>query len=274
LSITLIVLYFALDGGGEIEKRIQGLEGAFSSPPAILDAYGLRTLVPIAVAIFLLGIAQANSNLMRIVGAAVPGRLVPDRRHLFLKYAPPKDIVKAWAHAPKVASVEDLSDVIDETIIRPSSKEIAESLWEGRSLQRVSEFLVSTGDFVKGLVVATILVVSLSSLIDGRPVNASHLAVLLAILSVAILYLTILRIRAERDYASVKARSYNLYRSYDEAPTVAGPSRFQNVYDAAKHGRNSPLWTLNFAPAGVVEDLRTLYSAISPRPIWERLGRR
>jgi hypothetical protein len=81
------------------------------------DGYGIKALIPVAVLVFLVGIAQGVSKLLRVFGSAIPGQLVPNRTSLFLENAKHPDIVEAWRYT-ELGTIEDLSNEIDATIAR------------------------------------------------------------------------------------------------------------------------------------------------------------
>jgi hypothetical protein len=273
LSITLIVLFFALDAGGEFEKNIQSLGTALLSPPPILDSYGLKSLIPIAVVIFLLGIAQANSQLLRVVGASTPGRLIPSRRRLYLKYASAEDISEAWTYDHHLDTAAELGDVIDEIIRLPPAKAATDSFSGARMLRKRSDLLQSTGEFIKGLFVVAFLVVVILNLIGGWPVNWTHLLILFVIFLIAMLYLSIIRMQAEREYEGMKVKEYILYKKMKRANAVV-ESPLKKVLDEMDGVADDRVWEFKIAPVGAIDDLCALKTALLPGPVWSMMRKK
>src|SRR5262249_33494278 len=106
LSISLIVVFFALGGDKQVEDKISTqATGISSTQIPQIDVYGIKAVIPIAVLILLLGIAQGNSKLLRVIGAAIPGQLVPNRCNLLLRYSTPLEIGEAWQYNPKLGNI-------------------------------------------------------------------------------------------------------------------------------------------------------------------------
>jgi hypothetical protein len=268
LSISLIVVFFALGGDKPISVPLsavtQGpLEGSSSIKALMSDGYGVKALIPVAVLIFLIGIAQGVSKLLRVIGAAIPGQLVPHRANLMIKWATGPEIIEAWQYNPKLDTVEELNTEIDSAIGRVPADPAKDILSKIRVLQARSESIASTASFVKGLFVTTVIISVLLCVFESWPIHFHRLALILAFTLVALTYLAFGRVQAEREYAGGKVREYNSQKKvFGETPRAADDvhSRAEK-YNAAREALGAP-WTLNIVPPDAGDDLRILGRAL------------
>jgi hypothetical protein len=248
---------------------VTSLSGVYtSSPPA--DSYGIKALIPLAVVIFLLGIAQGNSKLLRVIGGAIPGQLVSDRTSLLLKSARPAQIGEAWQYNDRLGNLVELNNEIDTTISRVPINPMHDNLSEVREMQAKSNLLASTADFVKGLTAVAILSAILLHVFVAWPIHYSHLAIVIVASAVILIYLAFSRIQAEREYASRKALDYNFQKKVmSESPTKNDQmlqSRMTEIMKLAEEDKSKPAWEMKFAPSEAINDLRDLKIAWLSRP--------
>jgi hypothetical protein len=167
LSISLVVVFFTL-GGYEITQ------GSFSAQANAIprlcpdNTYGIQTLVPLAVIVFLIGIAQGNSKLLRIIGAAIPGQLVPNRAALLMQNASQLEIVEAWQYNSNLGDIWQLNTEIDAAISRLPFDQAKDTLSNVRTMQNRSDSAATTASFIKGLFAATVVVNVMLKLFDAR----------------------------------------------------------------------------------------------------------
>jgi hypothetical protein len=264
LSISLIVVFFALGGDKQVEDQISAQVTGISPPQ--IDVYGIKAVIPIAVLILLLGIAQGNSKLLRVIGAAIPGQLVPNRRNLLMRNAAPLEIGESWQYNPILGSIDQLNTEIDATIGRVPVDQANDILSEVRIMQSRSDLLASTAAFIKGLFVVTIGIVVVLNVFGAWPIHWRHLAVIFAISSIALVYLAFCRIQAEREYARRKVKDYNFQKKMLNNPPPPPDHRHQarlnDIDQQAAAAKTESSWTLKLVPPDVKGDLRTLGNAM------------
>jgi hypothetical protein len=261
LSIALIVVFFVLGGDKKIEEAIST---QLSAAPQISlgDSYGIKALIPVAVLIFLVGIAQGVSKLLRVIGSAIPGQLVPNRISLFLKNGKPSEVAEAWQYT-QLGTVEDLNNEIDATIARPPLNAANDTLSKIRVLQGQSEAIMSTASFIKGLFVTTVVIAVVVSLFALRPLETTNLAIVFVFTIVALIYLAYARVQSEREYASQKAREYSFQKKVLGVPSKEyNPQKLAEVEQARRDPDREAQWKLNLIPKDVGRDLQVLGSAL------------
>jgi hypothetical protein len=267
LSITLIVLFFALGDDSKVENQISTQLNAIPSlVESSKDIYGIKALIPVAVLIFLLGIAQGNSKLLRVIGAAIPGQLVSERSNLLLTYTSPKDIEEAWLYSDKLTKIDELNAEIDATIgVVPNSASGLHS--KARTTQGKSDVFASNAAFIKGLLSVTSVVVIVLYKFGDWPIHERQLAVIFAISSIALVYLAFSRIQAEREYASLKVKAYIfIKKNSSEKPARVSDvhtSRLREIGIDTEAGtvnvvKDEYPWKLKLWPRVVLGDLGAL----------------
>ncbi|WP_316202986.1 MULTISPECIES: hypothetical protein [unclassified Bradyrhizobium] len=267
LSISLLVLFFALGGDNKVENAVSAQLIAIPKMTPD-DTYGIKALVPIAVLILLIGIAQGNSKLLRVIGMAIPGRLVQDRTMLLIHGAKLNgsllELGEAWQYNPRLGDVWELNAEIDTTIGRVPLDPAKDILYKAREMQSRSDLLASTAAFVKGLLVVTIAVDVVLFVFKSWPLHWGNLAVIVAVAAAALLYLAFGRIQAEREYAQRKVRDYNFHRKLSGAQPAEQDERRLALLDGPPTRRSA--WTLTLVPHESRADIDTLLRALVARP--------
>jgi hypothetical protein len=271
LSITLIVLFFAVGDKNAVQNAVQNAVPSelksLSYPQATdHDTYGVRLLIPIAFLVLLLGVAQANSTFLRAVGAMLPVKLVPKGLNLVLTKVSPVIVVEAWQYHPKLTSVAELNTVIDNEVGRIPQFAV-DNLSKSRVLRARSEMLESTAGFIKGLLVASIGV-DLFWIFERHEIDLGHLATIFGISFIILIYLAFSRIQAEREYATRKVQDYITYKGNSMPPGTdisasaqLNEQRTKDVQNQVRAALYENAWTLKFAATEAQEDLRTMTRA-------------
>jgi hypothetical protein len=271
LSIALIVIFFALGGEKPIPIPRDAMSQSAEIKALISDGYGVKALIPVAVLIFLIGIAQGVSKLLRVIGAAIPGQLVPDRASLTMQYAPPLELIDACRYNPARDSLDDLNNEIDSAISRVPADPRRDLLANIRVLQGRAETIASTASFVKGLAVVTAVISFLLGTFESWPIDLHRLGLIFALALVALAYLAFGRVQAEREYAKRKVREYNSQKETLSEPIKPNGNK-EKVIELSDEALKSqlkkwkdeapPQWKLNFVPPEVGGDLAVLNRAI------------
>jgi hypothetical protein len=264
LSISLVVVFFTL-GGYEITQ------GSFSAQANAIprlcpdNTYGIQTLVPLAVIVFLIGIAQGNSKLLRIIGAAIPGQLVPNRAALLMQNASQLEIVEAWQYNSNLGDIWQLNTEIDAAISRLPFDQAKDTLSNVRTMQNRSDSAATTASFIKGLFAATVVVNVMLKLFESWPMHWGRLAIVFAAASIASIYLAFRRIQSEREYASRKVGEYNFQKKMlglARAPEEFRPRALDEVSRLYNYFYSRRAWALRLVSPDVGNDLGVLGDTI------------
>jgi hypothetical protein len=264
-SIALVVVFFAMGGDQKIGGAVSSMQLAANPPVPLNDPYGIKILIPVAVLIFLIGIAQGASKLLRVIGAAIPGKLVPDRTFLLARYAPAFEIVEAWQYNPRLKRLDELNAEIDTTIGRSTPDPFRDILSKIRAMEGRSDGLASTASFVKGLLAVTIIISVLLNVFEAWPMHWSRLAVVFAGSCVVLIYLAFGRVQAEREYAGRKVGDYNLQKKMSaQSPpaTSEGSIEPAAIYEQLRRANLESPWALNFIPFEAGHDLFVLGASL------------
>lgn len=240
LVITFIsisyVLALDLSTGSGIITLVPPEKGDMATA---VEFYGLKPLLPVLFLIGLLGLAQANSAILRAIGRSLPGKLHRNSTFLFVKNASHRQILRLLNLHPEFKDVNALGHFLDVEIDRPEDLDPPRAVLRGsRRMYRHSSTLYARARYLRGLWVVVLLAAIASSLEFHRAIHWDRLAVLTVIIILGLTYLTLATMRIERQYAGQKVSDYLYYLQ------VANTQLPSNVDDPETQRWNTELNTL------------------------------
>lgn len=254
LSIALFVLSFSIGGYRGTQLKIAGQLNKL--PSSMIDSYGLKPVVPIIIIILLLGAAQGTSKVLRSIGAAVPGQLVPDDVKLLVENSTPNLIAEAWEYNAKLTSLGQLNAEIDAAISRLPLDKFKDRLDESRRMQMMPSFYIYLADFVKGLTVVTFALNVFLYLSGLWPLHVKHLLIVVIFAPIVLFYLAIARIRADREYQARKVMDYIAQKKADGLSVEPNNQNDARIRQIGIHSDScAPSWKLRITPLEASADL-------------------
>lgn len=271
LAITMVVLSFVLaldrQAGGSLSSQSSLIPS--EALQRSLDFYGLKLVIPIAFLIVLLGVAQANSTLMRVLGIVVSVRFEFKSKYLLARYADRRELGEIWKYHLNLGTDFDALDMlIDSEVSRAQDPEPNRHMLKSASLLRASsDTLDGQMLFAKGLLVCAVMAAVVSTLLFHRTFEWARLLALLTAMIVLFVLFTIRRIRLERLYAYRKVKRYkNFLKASDRpagAPSQQQSDAFYNQLEILRAQENvSGAWTLSVFPDYFRGDFRQFRKAL------------
>lgn len=244
-------LAYAPQKGGDLDRAI--------------ELYGLGVVIPIAFIIVLLGLAQANSWLLRTLGEVAPLKLERRRTVALARTGRFHELQLIWGHWPQIADIKGLDAAIDAEVKQPSATGRAGRLLDdARALRRRADTIDSYAKFSVGLITVAVAAGLIASALGWGRVDATRVLLVVVFGAAFLLFLTTNRIRAERDYANEKLEAVLNYleaRTHHPQgiPQLTTPQH-ATVTELRKSS-TEPAWELTFAwsPAA---DLAELWQAL------------
>ena len=271
LAITLAVLCFVL--GLDQQHPLSHLPPVGLLPDAsvqrALQFYGVTFAVPVAVFILLLGIAQANSRLLRTIGGIVPGELVPNTTNLFTANADKFDVLTIWKHYPNL-EINGLNSKIDTEIAREDDLDPNRTvLTSVRTMHNQVRTFWGPANFTKGLLALAIVSAITVSILYRTELEWRRLVLLAIVVAIVLTQLATRRILWERRYNRQKVSDYRYFlqlkdNSGQNSISPEDRSRLERLEQLRTIADFEGSWRLNFLPSGLGSDFRELGKAVTP----------